>query len=212
MRIFKLTLVAALALAFGAATASASSVNVIWQVSETGTTTVAASATITADVVMTIGAEDTAIGGAGAGIELSADFTGVSYVASSSPVPAGWFPLLPNPTWTSATHAENTQAAGDLYGTGVILGPGSSTVLGTITVHVGASGGSVTVSALNMLGTGPGPPAYGADDVFASTLIGSVMGEFTFGAGNIVVPEPTTASLLGLGLLGLTVAGRKRNR
>ena len=27
-----------------------------------------------------------------------------------------------------------------------------------------------------------------------------------------VVPEPTTASLLGLGLLGLTVAGRRRTK
>ena len=26
-----------------------------------------------------------------------------------------------------------------------------------------------------------------------------------------IIPEPTTASLLGLGLLGLTVAGRRRN-
>jgi hypothetical protein len=44
-------------------------------------------------------------------------------------------------------------------------------------------------------------------------------GDGIFGSGDLtttfnglnLVPEPTTASLLGLGLLGLTVAGRRRN-
>jgi hypothetical protein len=210
MRTLRLILMAALALALGAATASASSVDVIWQVSGTATTTVLDSAVVTGDIVMTIGATDTPIGGAGASWEMSADFgPNISYVASTSLTPAGWFPLLPNPTWTDSSHAENVLAAGDLYGTGVVLGQGSVTLIGTITVHAGAAGGTVLVSALNLLGTGPGPPAFGADNIFASTAAGSVVGEFTFGAGVVNVPEPTTASLLGLGLLGLTVAGRR---
>jgi hypothetical protein len=34
----------------------------------------------------------------------------------------------------------------------------------------------------------------------------------TFNGAQVNIPEPTTASLLGLGLLGLTVAGRRRKK
>jgi hypothetical protein len=33
-----------------------------------------------------------------------------------------------------------------------------------------------------------------------------------FNAGIVNIPEPTTASLLSLGLIGLTVVGRRRQR
>jgi hypothetical protein len=187
----------ALTLALGVATASASSVDVIWQVGGTGTTTVTASSVITGNIVLTIGGGDTGIGAKGAGIELSADATpGATITGFTMTTLAGWigFPLgaVVNP------HSENVNAQGDLFGFGASLAPGSSTIIGTITVHAGATS-TVIVST-----SGPG------DDLIANTVGGSVKGQFSFGGGNIIVPEPTTASLLGLGLIGLTVAGRQR--
>jgi hypothetical protein len=44
------------------------------------------------------------------------------------------------------------------------------------------------------------------DGTFVDIAGVSNLGTFTVTA----IPEPTTASLLGLGLLGLTVAGRRR--
>ena len=200
MRTLKLTLLAALTLVLGAATASASSVDVIWQISGTNTTIVAsASSIVTGNIILTVGVADTAIGGVGAGIELSADYgPSASVVGSVQTVLTSWFPLATGPD-DGISHYENVLAQGDLFGSGVSLMPGTSTVLGTITVHVGnAPLHSVTVSNSGL-----------GDDIITAGGV-SLLGQFTFGAGTIThIPEPTTASLLGLGLLGLTVAGRQ---
>lgn len=197
MRTLKLTLMVALALALGATTASASSVDVIWQVSNSGTTTVTASSTITGNIVISVGGSDTAVAGTGAVLELSADAVGASILGATQTVLANWIGLgVPT---IGPAHSENVIAQGDLFGFGVGVQPGTSAVIGTITVHA-TTGGSVVVSA-----TGP------ADDIIGAGGA-SLLGQFSFGGGNIVVPEPTTASLLGLGLIGLTVAGRQRKR
>ena len=189
-----LTLVAVLALALGASTAHAASIDVIWQISGTATTTVTSSTIVTGNIVLT---PTTPLIGAGSVIELSADSTpGVTITAAAQILNPGWIalggaPVILNP------HTENVIAQGDLLGFGApIAGP---TIIGTITVHGGLpSGGTVTVS-----NSGP------ADDIFSGP--NSVIAEYVFNPGTVVVPEPTTVSLLGLGLIGLTLAGRRNS-
>jgi hypothetical protein len=78
---------------------------------------------------------------------------------------------------------------------------GDCTILGTVTLHLTGLGGVIDTGSIVQPAQFGTIISTGATDITGSSFLGT----FT------VVPEPTTASLLGLGLLGLTVAGRKRN-
>ena len=88
---------------------------------------------------------------------------------------------------------------------GLAFGPDvGQTLVGTLVLEAiglgagGATGGSLlsVVSAAYLGGGITGPGSVSVGENFASAT---------------VVPEPTTAAMLGLGLLGLSFAGRRRN-
>ena len=188
MRTPKLAFTMFLTLALGASAANAASIDLIWQISGTATTTVWSSAVVTANIVLT---PTTPLVGAGSAIELSADATGgVSITGAVQIIIPGWIgqPIGPlgNP------HSENVVAQGDLLGFGApIAGP---TIIGTITVHYSGGSGSLVVQP-----SGPG------DDISSGST--SVIGEYVFSPW--VIPEPTTLSLLGLGLVGIAAQRRR---
>jgi len=193
MRTLKVSLMLALALA--AANSNASSVDVIWQDSGTGTTTVAlGTAGIVGDIVLSVGVDDSAITGVG----LLADSTGTVLMMGSTQItPDGWFDLAHNSATTNP-HSISVISMGDLFLSNEPFAPGTSVIIGTITVNAGVGGGSVVVAD-----TDEGNGFYGLGNVW-------ITGEFSFGGGIVNVPEPITASLFGFGLLGLTIAGRTR--
>jgi len=192
-------------MAISTGTARASSIDIIWQVSGTSHMVVTSESDIlAADIVMTIGPADAGIGGAGAEIELSADYgPNLSGVVGEMHTLPGWLPTFPESDG-GASHLENIIAEVDLFGTGATLPPGSVTYLGAITVQVGAKPPG-NVHTVMVSASGP------EDDIIASSVTGSILSQFTFGAGTISrIPEPMTASLLALGLVGLATVRRRR--
>jgi hypothetical protein len=106
-------------------------------------------------------------------------------------------------------------------GPGLLLNTGtayaaaiSASTLTTPTDDIKAGDGTVHIGSIVFHVNGAAAVSGCVDcTAFGSTgdgITGSSLGVITFN-GLTVVPEPTTASLLGLGLLGLTVAGRRRN-
>ena len=194
MRTLKLTMMVALAFALGAVNANEASINIVW--AGGSTTTEAASTSVTGNIVMTT---TSALNGAGAGIGLSADSTGdvlMNGSTDSSVGISGWLSLAPVPA--AGTHTTGVLSSGDLFGSGAGFAAGTTYTIGTITVNAGANGGTVSI----------GTTSVGDDIIGAAGQ--SYLSEYNFGAGTVVVPEPTTASLIGLGLLGLSIAGRNR--
>ncbi len=174
----------------------ASSIDIVWQ--DSGALAVGTSAT--ADVIITIGAGDTAWGGAGAVIDIDLNYTGVSYLSRSENISGLGGIIHGVPVDDGLGHVEDFIAAGDLFGFVSPLLPGSVTVIGSVTVVLDSTPVSLVAGA----------PDVSGDGIHANAL-GSILSEFSFGAATYA-PEPGSASLLGLGLVGLATARRRKAR
>jgi len=113
----------------------------------------------------------------------------------------------------SATLSENFSIVGDATTPGSLSG----TLTGTFTVN-GALSDYINVSITNQVGTG-----FTVDGIrYAPPSVGSTLNPPSGTAGNVsfiitptaavVVPEPTSVAILGLGLAGLSVVSFFRRR
>lgn len=129
----------------------------------------------------------------------------------------------PNTLVNAPTHANSGSWTSG--GAGFILaGPGfipaviSASTLTTPTHDITAADGTVFIGSVKFHVDAIGLAGDEVTGCYNCTIFGPT-GDGIFGSGDLtttfnglnLVPEPTTASLLGLGLLGLTVAGRRRN-
>lgn len=209
MRKFILGLVGGLIAVAGFAGSSSASatIDLIWANSGTATTSVLASDTgIVLQVILTSGAG----GSTGAGI--SVDYTSALGLASitgfaSTPSvgPASPLPSTLGLTTDNGSQILNINSAAVIFagfGTG-LTAAGQTHQLGTIT-FAGVSNGSFEITSLTI----------GSDDIL--NLAGNVItGTSTFNTATMnvaPVPEPGTLSLLGMGLGGLYVVGRRSSR
>jgi PEP-CTERM motif len=200
MRTFLVGLVSSLvALAGLAGSASASAtVDLIWQGSGTDTTSgLTISDTITLDIMLTAGA----LGSNGGSVSLDySAVVGSLSVTGFTNTLDGYWGLSPagaptNPGDGIIHHINAGSICGVL---GSCLANGETQRIGTVTFHVDAlPGGSVTLVA----------GLFDALDGVGNAVGGDA--NPSFNDGFAVVPEPSTLSLLGMGLGGLYGVGRR---
>lgn len=155
--------------------------------------------TVTVDIQVTVG------GGEGLTAASAAiDFMGASFVSGTEAAfnLVGGVPVLPIGVPGSDIQLINTTRVIGWEGTTLNPAAGPAVFsLGTATFHVNALPVSLTLD--DSIGL-PGGTNIG-DENFESVAGSASYGNFTY-----PVPEPTTAGLMTLGLVGLAAAGRRR--
>ena len=212
MRLLKINLLAAALMLFSVSIASASSITLV---PTTPTNPVNVGDTVSFDIVADITDINVLVFGVGVLFDPNvltyepgqsgASGTYILYSVGAGSVPTTWLKPQADPwqiwagskpagleqvnvNWIAQTFVDNVGS--QATGTGILLGNISFT----------ASGPGATDVALSF-DVGGTIFNVGGDDVSAGVPVNSVP---------VVVPEPTTALLVGLGMVGLGVAGRRR--
>jgi hypothetical protein len=188
---------------FAGSSSASATIDLIWATSGTATTSVLASDTgIVLEVWIT--ASTDGVQGGGMSVDYSTLCAGC-VVASFTSMPGGELPIFLGSTIDTGSRIENFNAASFPPYSGIGLLDGDSHQFGTITfLSIGAAG------AFSLTSDVDGP----SDDILnLSSLV--ISGTSTFNVASInvaAVPEPGTLSLLGMGLGGLYVVGRRSSR
>ena len=198
--------VAALVGFAGAANASAT-IDLIWAVSGTATTSIlATSSSITLQVILTAGPDGSQ--GAGVSVDYSSAGGTLSVIGYASTPSAGFGSALPitvGDTIDTGSQIQNINSLALIpFGFGTGITDGQSHQLGTVTFHT-----DVLVIGMFEIQSGLFGPT---DDVL--NLNGDVINATTtFNSASLnIIPDPGGFELLGLGLVMLAVLSRRRSR
>ena len=198
--------VAALVGFAGAANASAT-IDLIWAVSGTDTTSIlGTSSNITLNVILTAGPDGST--GAGVSVDYSAAVGTLSVIGyASTPSPfGGALPLTVGDTTDLGSRIDNINSVALIpfgLGTG-LTAEGQSHMLGTVTFHTDALVIGMFEIRVDTNGPTDGVLNLAGDEIQLTSTFNN--------AFLIIIPEPGGLELLGLGLAMLALPRRRRSR
>ena len=188
---------------FAGTSGASATIDLLWAVSGTDTTSVLASdSNIVLEVWLTAGPNGSQ--GGGISVDYSLALAGLTVLGYAS-TPGGNLPITLGVTSDTGSRVQNINSGALPPFLGAGLANGESHMLGTITFDSTGLGGVFTLTA------DANGPTDGVLDLGGNNISGTTT--FNGATMNVApVPEPGTLSLLGMGLGGLYAVGRRSRR